>query len=298
MRVIIQITLFCILILAVSSSCFAQYDGRMDFNSAVELYTGFGKNKSAVQKLDSAKDFLEKAFLDPTISSTSNANTLFGAIYKELYKARESDNINSNYRKLATEKFMRAWEMDTSKKNRDNVKNQLKWIANQMNNDAKRTLEKNADIETARQCLSNFKKIYAVIEPGFSHTAKDIEFELAVGSALMEKAEQTGKKEYFDLAKVSYLRVLDLDTANNDANYNIGIIYYNQGANLIMKVLDFDTPLDSISIIEEMAKKLFIQAKPFMHKANFEKPSCMKILEGLMGIYYSLNDEDNFKEDC
>ena len=124
---------------------------------------------------------------------------------------------------------------------------------------------------------------------------KEIEFQLACGSALQEKAQNAEKKEFYDLAKVAYFRVLDMDSTNNDANYNLGIIYYNQGANLIMKVLDFDTPIDSISIFDDMAKKFFTQAKPYMLKAS-KKPNCMKVIEGLMGIYYSLNDDENYKK--
>ena len=287
--IITLITVFC------SAFSFAQYNGKADFETAAILFSEYGKNKALLGKLDSAYTLMERSFSDEKISSTATANNYSGAIFKELYKTREADNASSSFRKMAFDRFIHSWNLDTSRKNRDIVKPQLKWIAGQYNNDAKRSLESNTDVESAQKNFSEFKKIYLIIDPAFNVKGKEIEFELACGSALQEKAEKLGKKEFYDLAKVSYLKVLDLDTANNDANYNMGIIYYNQGAFLIMKVLDFDTPLDSISIIEDMAKKLFIQAKPFMHKANFEKPNCLKILEGLMGIYYSLNDEDNFK---
>lgn len=275
---------------------FGQYSGKQDFENAAILFSEYGKNKALLVKLDSAYLLMEKSFEDPTISGMASANNYSGAIFKELYKLRESNDPSSNFRKKSLDRFTRSWDIDTSKKNRDVVRGQLKWIASQFNNDAKRSLEGNADVDMASKLFKQFKSINLHIDPAFNIKVKEIEFELACGSMLQDKAEKTGNKEFYDLAKVSYFKVLDIDTANNDANYNIGIIYYNQGAHLIMKVLDFDTPLDSISIIEEMAKKLFIQAKPFMHKANYEKPNCLKILEGIMGIYYSLNDEENFKK--
>lgn len=278
------------------SISFAQYNGQEDLEKAAGLFSEYGKNKSDVAKLDSAKKYIERSFMDEGIAKMGAANNYYGAILKEVYKLREINDLNSPARKASVEYFMRSLQYDTTASNRNIVKQQVKWLAGQFNNDAKKALERNADIELAGKNFGEFKKLIVITDPGFDIKSKEVEFELASGSALQEKAERTGQKEMYDLAKVSYFRVLDIDSTNNDANYNIGIIYYNQGANLIMKVLDFDTPIDSIPIIEEKAKKLFLQARPFMHKANVSRPNCLKIIEGLMGIYYSLNDDENFKK--
>jgi tetratricopeptide (TPR) repeat protein len=276
-------------------SAFAQYNGQEDLEKAVSLYNEYIKVKT-VSKLDSAKMFIEKAYQDEKLSKTAPVNMYYGVIMKEVYKAKEAGNSSSPARQTAVDYFMRAYDLDTTKKNRDVVRQQLKWIAGQFNNDAKRALEKNADVTIASSNFAQFKKLIEIADPAYDIRLKEIEFELAAGSSLQDKADKTGKKELYDLAKVAYLKVLDMDSLNNDANYNIGIIYYNQGANLIMKVLDYDTPIDSVQIIEDWAKKLFMQARPFMHRAIKAKPNCLKILEGLMGIYYSLNDEENFKK--
>jgi tetratricopeptide (TPR) repeat protein len=282
--------------LLLCSVSFAQYNGQEDLEKAVSFYNDYTKTKTDVTILDSAKLYIERSFKDEGIATTAPANMYYGVIMKEIYKAREGGNFQSPSRKLSVEYFMRALQIDTSSRNRDIVKQQLRWIAGQFNNDAKRALEKNADVMVASENFAEFKKLIVIAEPAFNVKAKEIEFELASGSALQDKAEKTGKKEFYDLAKVSYLKVLDIDSLNNDANYNIGIIYYNQGAFLIMKVLDFDTPIDSVQIIEDMAKKFFLQARPFMSRALSARPNCLKILEGLMGIYYSLNDDENFKK--
>ncbi|MBC7861940.1 MAG: hypothetical protein IAF38_03145, partial [Bacteroidia bacterium] len=112
----------------------------------------------------------------------------------------------------------------------------------------------------------------------------------------LDKANSTKKKEFIDMAKVSCFKVLDRDSLNGDANFKLATIYYNNGANIIMKTMTLDTPIDSIPIYEEMANKLFLQSLPFMQRAFKSKPHCPKIIEGLMGIYYSLNDEENFKK--
>ncbi|MFN5183366.1 MAG: hypothetical protein ACK5D5_10135 [Bacteroidota bacterium] len=289
----ILFTAFCLFLALFVHS---QYNGSVDFQTAISLFNEYGKNKTLVSNLDSSKIYMDRSFLDENISRTAINNYYYAELHKEIYKVREKGDINSQNRKIAIDKFMICLNLDTSKKNRDMVNNKLKWIAAQFYNEAKEVLEKNSDVELARRGFKEYKKIYATADPLIDMKVKEIEFELACGSMLQEKADKTGRKDYSDLAKVSYFKVLDIDSSNYDANYNIGIIYYNAGANLIMKVLDYDTPLDSITIIEDMAKKLFIQAKPFMHKANLGKPNCLKIMEGLMGIYYSLNEEDTFKK--
>lgn len=271
-------------------------NGQMDFENAQRCFSEYGKNKSLQNYLDSARFFIDRALEDVEIAQSGMAYNFSGAIYKELYKAKESGNLESEFRNKSVERFLRSYDLDTTSKNRDVVKQQIKWVAIQYNNDAKRALEQDANLEKAQKNFSHFKKLIQIVEPTFNLRKKEIEFELACGSALQEKGARLEKKEFFDLAKVAYFKVLDMDSTNNDANYNIGTIYYNQGANLIMKVLDFDTPIDSIPIFEDMARKLFLQSKPFMLKASSKKENCVKVIEGLMGIFYSLNDEENFKK--
>jgi tetratricopeptide (TPR) repeat protein len=267
----------------------------LDLDNAQRCFNEYGKNKANQTILDSARIYIDRAVEDPDIAISGMAFNFRGAIYKELYKAREAGNFNSNFREKSVEYFLRSYELDTTLKNRDIVKQQIKWLAIQYNNDAKKILEKDLNMDAAEKSFMNFKKLILIYDSNFNIKSKEIEFQLACGSALQDKAQSLEKKEFYDLAKVSYFRVLDMDSTNKDANYNIGIIYYNQGANLIMKVLDFDTPIDSIPIFEDMAKKYFTQAKPFMLKAS-KSPNCMKVIEGLMGIYYSLNDEENYQK--
>ncbi len=267
----------------------------IDLDNAQRCFNEYGKNKTNQSILDSAKFYIDRAVEDPDLATSGLAYNYRGAIYKELYKARENNDFNSSYRARSVEYFLRSNELDTTTKNREIVKQQIKWLAIQFNNDAKKMLEREINIEAAEKSFKEFCRLILIYDTNFNIRPKEIEFQLACGSALQEKAQNAEKKEFYDLAKVAYFRVLDMDSTNNDANYNLGIIYYNQGANLIMKVLDFDTPIDSISIFDDMAKKFFTQAKPYMLKAS-KKPNCMKVIEGLMGIYYSLNDDENYKK--
>jgi hypothetical protein len=290
-RTIIKTILFCAALVACRSS-FAQGD----FEKARYYWSELSKNKTNMVLLDSARFFIDKAFTEENIRSNARANLMRGAIYKEVYRYKEAGDYNSPSRKLSVESFMNSFNLDTTGMNRDIVRQQLKWVAVQFNNDAKNALEKYRDFPAAEANFKEFKKLILICDPSFNIASKELEFELALGTAYEDKAANTGRKEFLDLAKVTYLTILDRDSLNGDANFKIGAMYYNQGANIIMKTLNFDTPIDSVVIYEEWANKLFKQAEPFMLRAWRAHPNCLKILEGLSGIYYSLNEEERFQK--
>lgn len=276
------------------SVVFAQYSGLEDFEKTKLFYNNFSANKSDLSNLDSAKKYIEKAFIDDLIKKDGSANNLQGVIYKEIYKAREISNYKSAMRKAASLCFLQSIKVDTSHKNTLIAKQQLNWIAAQYNNDSKRALEKFSDFDAAIDNFAQFKLLKFIVDTSFSFKLKELEFELALASLYQEKGLSTGKKELLDLAKVTYLIILEKDSLNGDANFNLATMYYNRGANLILN-MNFDTPLDSVSIIDEMSIKLFKQSTPFMLRAFSSKPNCLKILEGLKGIFNSIRDEEKIK---
>lgn len=287
-------TIMLAAVMLLCSVVFAQYSGLEDFEKTKLFYNNFSANKSDLSNLDSAKKYIEKAFIDDVIKKDGSANNLQGVIYKEIYKAREISNYKSAMRKAASLCFLQSIKVDTSHKNTLIAKQQLNWIAAQYNNDSKRALEKFNDFDAAIDNFAQFKLLKFIVDTNFSFKLKELEFELALASLYQEKGLSTGKKELLDLAKVTYLIILEKDSLNGDANFNLATMYYNRGANLILN-MNFDTPLDSVSIIDEMSIKLFKQSTPFMLRAFSSKPNCLKILEGLKGIFNSIRDEEKIK---
>lgn len=94
-----------------------------------------------------------------------------------------------------------------------------------------------------------------------------------------------------NLAKSSYNKVLELDPNNIGANYNMGILYYNQAVNLINQS-DYDLDIVALSDIQDNSIKLFKESLPFMEKAYSLDPRRKETLLGLSGIYFSLNEFD------
>ena len=63
-----------------------------------------------------------------------------------------------------------------------------------------------------------------------------------------------------------YEKVRLLDSNDYGANYNTGILYYNEGVEII-KNFNPEMPLDSLLWWQDSTARLFQIAEPYMHKA-------------------------------
>lgn len=156
-------------------------------------------------------------------------------------------------------------------------------------------LQDSLNYDKAQIYFDRYKKSTAIIEPNFDFKAKDIEYYTAAGSTFSEKYMENFDPKYGEVAKAALLKVLELDPKNIKANLNLGVIYYNQGATL-MRQMDYDIDLNQLDVIQENAKKLFKQSLPFMTQVYELNPRDKRVLEGLQGIYYSLNEFDKSNE--
>ncbi|MES2731319.1 MAG: hypothetical protein V4714_06210 [Bacteroidota bacterium] len=96
---------------------------------------------------------------------------------------------------------------------------------------------------------------------------------------------------YFNKRKTIYQRVLALQANNFTANYNLGIMYYNQAVDLV-NAQDFDVDAIQLNKVLEVSTGMFKEALPFMNKANQIAPNDKNTLIALEGIYYNLNEKE------
>jgi tetratricopeptide (TPR) repeat protein len=94
---------------------------------------------------------------------------------------------------------------------------------------------------------------------------------------------------YLDKAQKVYEEVLELDSNNVSANYNIGIIFYNQGVEIVNN-MDYSLDLEQLNNVQDRIIELFKKSLPYMKKAYDLNPKRKETLIGLQGIYFSLND--------
>ena len=102
-------------------------------------------------------------------------------------------------------------------------------------------------------------------------------------------------RTYWILAMEYYNKVLAIDSLDVNANYNIGILYYNVAV-FIINGTEYDIDLVALDDIQDTSLVLFKQSLPYMRYATSLDPYSEDILQGLKGIYFALNDPERLKE--
>lgn len=247
-------------------------------------------------QLDSAKAAIESAIKHPETSGDGQAWYIRGFIYKDIYRLREAENKQSPAREIAYSSFKRSIELDTSRSNRDGNVQTLMYIAATYFNDAASTMD-TVNYKTAIKCFDKYKEVMSIIEPGNNLAQKNVEFYLAIASVYTDiyNANRKARLSFFDLAKAAYQTVLSIDPNNLSANYHMGILYYNQAVDIINQS-DYDIDIVMLDKIQDNSIALFKQSLPFMEKAYQLDPNKKETLEGLTGIYFSLNEFEKSNE--
>jgi len=76
-----------------------------------------------------------------------------------------------------------------------------------------------------------------------------------------------------------------------DAQFNLGIIYYNQAVDIINAQI-YNIDFTTLAQIQDECIDLFKKALPFAQKAYELDPTNKNVLEMLSGIHFGLNDLD------
>lgn len=250
----------------------------------------------AEHKPDSAKIYIDKAILAPENKEDAYSWQLRGFIYKDLYNKKEKNNKNSKLRIEAMNSIRKSIILDSKENTRlsDNI-SAMKYLINTMHKDAGESLDP-MDYETAISLFRQEQEYFKLIDPSAeAYNKREIEFGAALGSVyntIIESSQDSVQKQKFvNLAKSIYSKIISIDPNNFNANYNMGILYYNQAVNLI-KTKDYDTDLVLFQLVLDQSVKLFRESLPFMEKAYSLDPKREDALEGLRGIYVGLNDPE------
>lgn len=247
-------------------------------------------------KLDSAKAYIESMISDPSIANDAVIWYYRGYVYKEIY----NKNKELTARTEALRSFNKSMDLDTTKELREENAKNIKSLAITFYNDAKYSL----DILNYEMGIENFQRYKDAISNMMKHKGvntiidslenikhKEIYFNLALASVYTKlyESDKKNKTVFLDSAKTTYDKILTLDSNNVIANYNMGILYYNQAVDLIYQ-MNYDVDLATLDKVQTDAVALFKKSLPFMQKAYQFDPKRKEVLMGLSGIYYSMND--------
>ncbi len=269
------------LVSALSTSLYAQND---KFNRAQELY--------AAKNPEAAKPVIDSVVRHAETKKDPMAWALRGYIYYDIYKKTDKLKLNSALRDSSVKSLMIAQSLKPDAEIRKNIDVLVKNYAQGYYSIVKTLLQDSSNFERSQTAFKKYKELYSKVDSTFDFKQKDIEYYSAVGSQFSDKFNNDNTKSQFgEIGKVALMKVIELDPKNISANINLGIIYYNQGVNLINQ-MDLDTPLDKLEIIQDNSAKLFKQSLPFMNKVYQLDPKNLKALESLRQIYQALNDSE------
>lgn len=242
-----------------------------------------------------AKQAIDSVFLSKEAQTDPQAWYFRSFVYYELSK-RDKSILVSAYRDSSVAYANKAISLKADAEQKQSCLDIIKRHSATYFNICKMYLQDSLNYEKSHIAYQNYKKLYSKVDTSFNFKSKDIEFYSAAGSIFTDLfTNNNGKAEYGEIGKVTLMKVLDLDPKNISASVNLGIIYYNQGVNLINS-MDIDTPLDKLEAIQDNSAKLFKQSLPFMNKVYELDPKNVKALESLSRIYHALNDAEKANE--
>ena len=222
--------------------------------------------------------------------------TIRAYIYYELYKKTEKLKLHSAIRDsiLSSIKFSSELKPDS-----EAVQNNLrmyKSLALGYKKIVKVLLEDSLNYEGSLLAFTNYKKLLQKVEPKHNFESDEIEYNLTVGSLFSNIFNEDNKKtKAGEIAKVALLKVIELQPTNSSANLNLGLMYYNQAANL-SKSLEYGADFTEIDAIQDNMIKLAKQSEKLIRSVYDSDNKNTKSILALYYIYRMLVDLPKFEE--
>lgn len=255
-------------------------------------YTSVAYGFYQEKNFDSAKVYIDSAVVSVYESNFSKTWQLRGVIYRNL-----EDTKGISARETAIESFVTSKEVDTLNEFDEQIANYLYSINIRYYNDAVASLSAN-ELENAETSYTTYKSNFdSILFIKQDFTKQDVEFYTVLGGAWFKRnieVDYDKKPEVYNNAINAFSKALAIDSLNYSANYGIGISYYNQGADYITTMNPFETSLDEINSIQNKSIEMFKKGEPYLKRAFKINPNEKEVVEGLTGIYYSLNEDDEY----
>ena len=239
-----------------------------------------------------AQELIDIAVAEEKYNDLSRTWCFRGYIYKDMYKLDRSSPEGHSNRTEAISSFSKTIELDTANEFTNDCTQSLKFLASTLFNDAATSLDRD-EFESAQNYYDEYKRLTRLTNPTMDFKGRDVEFMLYKASKHSIIYEKAG--EGVDLEETGsqiiglYEAVIQKDSNNISANYNLAIHYYNQGVNMIDN-MDYELPFEELFMVQERVMELFSKALPYMLKAYELDPTRKATLQGLSGIYFGLND--------
>jgi tetratricopeptide (TPR) repeat protein len=99
----------------------------------------------------------------------------------------------------------------------------------------------------------------------------------------------------YEKAEVEYKKALEMNPEYFEPTLNLGVIYYNRGAEEMNEANDL-TDNKAYEAARKEAEATFRKALPYMEKAHELRPDDLMVLETLKNLYYRFDMNDKYNE--
>ncbi len=185
------------------------------------------------KKMSEALLEIELAIADQEESTDMYTWYVRGFIYKEQYKLSESSDRHSLSRTLAAESFLKSKAMaDNDDEVTLNHNTALKYIASTYYNDAmKAAIEMQVDEKECDDLMNRYYTLMNKVEPGKDFVSEYKEFYTAKAQRYFDLWTAASESIIlFNKCSDTYQLVLALQPDDCNAQYNLGVLYYNKVA--------------------------------------------------------------------
>jgi tetratricopeptide (TPR) repeat protein len=241
---------------------------------------------------EAAREQIDAAVQTKKGATSAMAWHIRGFIYKDIFASSERDNFDSNARRQAIESFKKSISLDENEEFLETNRKALNFLAKSYWNNASDIIDarKADEVDSALDSFNAFKEVYTYLHPDSTITDKEVQVNLALATAHRKiyEGNRERNKEHWDISNAYLMKVLDLDPLNWDANYSLGVSYYNKGAFNLERLPDIEAIVDIYKVQGESMQSIQ-GALSFMLKAYEIDPERIETVKGLKWITFNLH---------
>jgi len=247
--------------------------------------------------ISEARDFIDMALKDDGNLVDPKVWNFKGHIYKQIFKNNDLDP-SSEEREIAVEAFKKSCELEQSGKYYEDNLKALKYFSATYFNHARQgaiSVRYNAEETDPVVHFRKFKDLEKWLNPEADTSREELEFlkMIAQGFEKINIQSDADTFLYVEKAVEYYEKALFIDSTDYESNFNLAVVYYNEGAELISEI-NYTTGFSDLLRIQKECAVHFKNALPYMLKAEELRPNRVKSLKGLMYTYRALNDFDSY----
>lgn len=254
------------------------------------------------KKPDQARLCIDSVITHPETMKRYETWTIRGFVYYEIYKRNEKSLFESSLRDTILASIKRSNKLKPDADYKAQNDKMYSTIAVHYRSIAREYLFEKSNYDMSLKAYTKFRELFKMADSTASLKEKDIEYNLAVGSHFSDKFNSDKNNiKAFEIAKVTLMKVLELNPLDTSANMNMGVMYLNQATSLIEKIDAGEASIKDVDIIQEDAAKLAKQAEQFFLKVYNQNNKNKKAVLALYYVYRVLLDEAKillFEQKC